>query len=149
MYMMYIWLAILCAGLLIESINTGTLVSIWFALGAFIPLIMSFWNITSPVYIAIQVVVFGVVTALSLIFLRKITKKFLFKKNGTKTNLDLYIGKKFTITNKYGNVTYIKFNGVEYSTYLEGDDEINDLEIGDKVQIIRFEGNKAIVKRCE
>ena len=69
------------------------------------------------------------------------------KNSKGKTNLELYIGKKFTISNKYGNVTYIKFNGIEYSAILENDDEINDLQIGDKVEIIRFEGNKAIVKK--
>ena len=50
--------------------------------------------------------------------------------------------------NTYGdNITYIKFNGIEYSAVLENDDEINDLELGDKVEIIRFEGNGAIVKK--
>ena len=71
------------------------------------------------------------------------------KNSKGKTNLELYIGKKFTISNKYGNVTYIKFNGIEYSAILENDDEINDLQIGDKVEIIRFEGNKAIVNKVE
>ncbi|MBQ9795463.1 MAG: NfeD family protein [Clostridia bacterium] len=146
MYMLYIWLGILCIGLLIESLNAGTLVTIWFSAGAIIPLIMSCWGITNPVYITIQIVIFGIVTSLCMIFLRKIAKKMLFKNSKDKTNLDLYVGKKYTITNKYGNVTYIKFNGIEYSAYLENDDEINDLEVGNQVEIIRFEGNKAIVK---
>ena len=149
MYMLYIWLAVLCAGLVVEALQAGTLVSIWVSIGAIIPLIMSFWGITSPEYITIQVVVFGVVTALCMIFIRKIAKKMLFKNSKDKTNLDLYVGKKFTISNKYGNVTYIKFNGIEYSAVLEYDDEVNDLEIGDKVKIVRFEGNKAIVKKDE
>ena len=149
MYMLYIWLAVLCAGLVVEALQAGTLVSIWVSIGAIIPLIMSFWGITSPEYITIQVVVFGVVTALCMIFIRKIAKKMLFKNSKDKTNLDLYVGKKFTISNKYGNVTYIKFNGIEYSAVLEYDDEVNDLEIGDKVRIVRFEGNKAIVKKDE
>lgn len=147
MYMLYIWLAILCLGLVMEALNTGNLVSVWFSFGAVIPLIMSFWGITTAAYITVQVVIFGLVTLLSLIFLRKIAKKVLFRGNKDKTNLDLYIGKKFTITNKYGNITYIKFNGIEYSAVLENDDEINDLELGDKVEIIRFEGNGAIVKK--
>lgn len=147
MYMLYIWLAVLCLGLLMEAINTGNLVSVWFSFGAVIPLIMSFWGITSSTYITIQVVIFGVVTLLNLVFLRKIAKKLLFRSNKGKTNLDLYVGKKYTITNKYGNMTYIKFNGIEYSVTLENDDEVNDLELGDKVEIIRFEGNGAIVKK--
>lgn len=147
MYMLYIWLGVLCVGLLVEALNAGTLVTIWFSVGAIIPLIMSFWGITSPAYIITQVVIFGIVTALCMIFLRKLAKKMLFKNSKDKTNMDLYVGKKYTIINKYNNVTYIKFNGIEYSAYLEGDDEINDLEIGDKVEVIRFEGNKAIVKK--
>lgn len=149
MYMIYIWLAVLCVGLLIEAVNAGTLVTIWFSAGAIIPLIMSFWGITTPLYITVQVIVFGVVTSLCLIFLRGIAKKVLFRKGKDKTNLDLYIGRKYTILRKVGNFTYIKFNGIEYSTYLDGDDEVNDLEVGDKVQIVNFEGNKAMVKLVE
>ena len=147
MYMLYIWLAILCVGLLIESLNAGTLITIWFSAGAIIPLVMSFWGISTPGYITVQVVIFGVVTALCLIFLRNIAKKTLFKNSKDKTNLDMYVGKKFTISNKYENTTYIKFNGIEYSAVLENDDEINDLVLGDKVEIMRFQGNKAIVKK--
>ena len=149
MYMLYIWLTVLCVGLLVEALQAGTLVSIWVSVGAIIPLVMSCWGITNPAYITIQVVIFGLVTTLCLVFLRKIAKKWLLKNSKGKTNLELYIGKKFTISNKYGNVTYIKFNGIEYSAILENDDEINDLQIGDKVEIIRFEGNKAIVNKVE
>ena len=149
MYMIYVWLGILCAGLLIESINAGTLVTIWFAVGAIIPLIMSFWGITTPLYLTTQVIIFGLVTALCLVFLRGITKKVLFKNTKDKTNLDLYIGRKYTILRKVDNFTYIRFNGIEYAAFIEGDDEINDLEVGDKVQIVKFKGNKAMVKKIE
>ena len=97
MYMTYVWLTVLCVGMLIESINAGTLVTIWFSVGAIIPLIMSLFKITTVTYITIQFVVFGVVTLLCLIFLRKIAKKLLFKNSKDKTNLDLYLGKEFTI----------------------------------------------------
>ena len=146
MYMLYIWLAVFCVGLLVEAFQAGTLVSIWASAGALIPLIMSFWGITTPAYITVQVVIFGIVTTLCMIYVRGIAKKLLFKNSQDKTNLDLHIGKKYVISNKYENVTYIKFNGIEYAAYLENDDEINDLKIGDNVIIVRFEGNKAIVK---
>ena len=86
MYMLYIWLAVLCVGLLVESLNAGTLISIWFSAGAVVPLIMSCWGITSATYITIQIVLFGVVTLLCLIFLRKIAKKVLYRNNQNKTN---------------------------------------------------------------
>lgn len=147
MYMVYIWLAVLCIGLLIEAINAGTLISIWFSAGAVIPLIMSFWGVTNPICITTEIVIFGVVTTLCLVFIRKIAKKWLFKNTEDKTNLDLYVGKKYEILNKYENIAYIKFNGIEYSAHLEVEGKKNELEIGDKVEIIRFEGNKAIVKK--
>lgn len=149
MYMLYIWLGVLCLGLLIESLNAGNLVTIWFSAGAVVPLIMSCWNINTPAYITIQIIIFGVVTSLCMIFLRRIAKKTLFRNSKDKTNLDIYIGKKFTISNKYGNNTYIKFNGIEYSAFLDGDDEVNDLELGDKIEIIRFQGNKVVVKKLK
>ena len=147
MYMIYVWLAVLCVGLFIEALNAGTLVTIWFSAGSVIPLIMSFWGITNPTYITVQVIIFGVVTALCLIFLRNITKRVLFRNNKTKTNLDMYVGKKYTITNKYNNVAYIKFNGIEYSVVDIANEESNEFELGNKVEIIRFEGNKAVVKK--
>lgn len=147
MYMLYIWLAVVCVGLLVEALNAGTLVSVWFSAGALIPLVMSFWGITTPWFITIEVIIFGLVTTLCLIFIRGIARKALFKGDKDKTNLDMYIGKKYTIRRKVDNLTYIKFNGIEYSAMLEKDDEINDLNVDDKVEIIRFEGNKAIVKK--
>lgn len=147
MYMIYIWLAVLCVGLLVESLNAGNLVTIWFSAGAVIPMIISCWGNTSVGVIIAEIIIFGVVTALCMIFLRRISKKVLFRNSNNKTNLDIYIGKKYIISNKYNNVTYIKFNGIEYSAYLENDDEVNDLELGDKVEIVRFEGNKAVVKK--
>ena len=147
MYMLYVWLAVFCLGLIIEAISAGTLVSVWFSAGAIIPMIMSLWGTTNPAYITVEILIFGLVTSLSLIFLRKIAQKVLYKNKKDKTNLDLHLGRKYTISNKHENMTYIKFNGIEYSVILENDDEVNDLELGDRVEIIRFEGNKAIVKR--
>ena len=147
MYIIYFWLCIVCLGLLVEAINSGTLVTIWFSAGATIPLIMSFTLIEEPWFITLQFLIFGLVTTLCLVFLRRITKKVLFRGGKDKTNLDMYIGRKYIIRNKIGNFTYIKFNGIEYSAFLERDDDDNELVIGDKVELLRFEGNKAIVKK--
>ena len=78
-YMLYVWLAVLCIGLVIEVIEAGTLVSIWFSVGAVIPLFMSIWRTNSAIYIASQFVVFGLVTICSLVFVRKIARNALLK----------------------------------------------------------------------
>ena len=66
-FMIYVWLGIICVGLLVEGLNAGTLVSVWFAVGAVVPMIMSFWEINSVAYLTAQIIVFGVVTSLCLI----------------------------------------------------------------------------------
>ena len=81
MFMLYIWLAVIASGLLLEAVEAGTLVTIWFSVGAIIPFIMSFFGITETWYLVLQIVIFGIVTVLCLIFLRKITKRTLFKNN--------------------------------------------------------------------
>lgn len=145
MFMVYVWLGIIFVSLLVEAMSAGTLISVWLAVGAVIPLIMGFWGIVTPTYIAIQIAIFGVVTTLCLVFLRKIAKKLLFRNAKDKTNLDLVVGKKMKITAEYNNIPYIRFNGIEYSAFTE--DENIDLNIGDVVEIVKFEGNKAIVKK--
>lgn len=144
MFMLYIWLAVVCIGLVIEAINAGTLITVWFSVGAIIPLIMSFWDINTPVYICVQILIFGVVTSLCLIFLRKITMKLLFKNKDEKTNLDLYVGKKLKISSVREDISYIKFNGIEYRAVLDNGE---NLGLEDKVEIIKFQGNRAIVKK--
>ena len=144
MYMVYIWLAVIAAGLLLEAVEAGTLVTIWFSVGAVIPLIMGFFNITEVWYIVLQLIIFGVVTILCLIFLRKIAKRTLFKNNKEKTNMDVNIGKKFKVVRVEEDIIYIKINGVEYRAI---DDNGEEIKLGDMVEIINIKGNKVIVNK--
>ena len=96
MFMIWIWLAVIALGLIVEVVDAGTLVSVWFSVGAVIPFLMSIWRTNNPFYITAQVVVFGVVTALALIFLRKIALKVLYK-NNEKTNMDRFVDKSFKV----------------------------------------------------
>ena len=79
-----------------------------------------------------------------MLFLRKIAKKFLYNNKDDKTNLELVVGKKMKISNKYQETPYVKFNGIEYSVIEENEQE---LEINDVVELIKFDGNKIIVKK--
>ena len=142
-YMLYVWLAVLCIGLVIEVIEAGTLVSIWFSVGAVIPLFMSIWRTNSAIYIASQFVVFGLFTICSLVFIRKIARNALLKNVTEKTNLDSYIDKKFKIVETNNDLAYIKISGVSYAVY----DEDDKLEVGDQVVVKKFMGNKAVVEK--
>ena len=145
-YMLYVWLAVICLGLLIEAIEAGTLVSVWFSVGAVIPLFMSIYKTNNPLYISLQFIIFGVVTMLLLVFIRKLAKKWLFKNSNEKTNMDNYVGKKYTIKEIIDGNAYIKINGVGYAVQ---DDDDEELTVGDKVEIIEFRGNKTVVNKVK
>lgn len=144
--MVYIWLAILCLGVVVEIFDVGTLISIWFSVGAIIPLIMSFWDIATPWFICLEVLIFAIVTLLSILYLRRFVKKLLFRNNNSKVNLETLIGKKVKIVSEIKDKKYVKINDVEYCVI---DQEEKDLQIGDLVKILNIEGNKFIVKICD
>lgn len=146
MYMVYIWLAIIAAGLLLEAVEAGTLVTIWFSVGAVVPLIMSFFGITGIWYIILQIIIFGLVTILCLVFIRRIVRKTLLKNSKEKTNMDINIGKKFKISRVDDDIRYIKLNGVEYRVV---DDNGENMELGDQVEVLKIRGNKIVVNKIE
>lgn len=144
MYMVYIWVAIIAAGLLLEAVEAGTLVTIWFSVGAVIPLIMAFFGFTEVWYIILQVIIFGVITILCLIFLRKIARRTLLKNSKEKTNMDVNVGKNFKVVRVDDDITYIKINGVEYRAV---DDNGEEIKLDDMVEVIKITGNKVIVNK--
>lgn len=144
MYMIYIWLAIIAAGLLLEAVEAGTLVTIWFSVGAVVPLIMSFFGINEVWYIILQAIIFGIVTILCLVFLRKIARKTLLKNSKETTNLDIFIGKRFKISRVDDELKYIKLNGVEFRVV---DDDGEEMKLGDLVEVLKVRGNKIVVNK--
>ena len=144
-YMLWVWLGVICVGLIVEAIEAGTLVSIWFSLGAVIPLFMSFYRTNDPLYISLQFIIFGITTILLLVFIRKLAKKWLFKNSNEKTNLDAYVGKKYVVKEIIDGNAYIKINGVGYAV----EDEDDKLEVGDNVVIKEFKGNKTVVSKVK
>ncbi len=149
MYMLWVWLAVIVVALIIELIDAGTLVSAWFSVGAVIPFFMSFWRTNNPVYISAQVVVFGVVTTLCLVFLRKLALKYLYKGKQERTNLDNVVGKKLKVlsVNEDKTRAIVKINGIEYTATTESEE--TPFELNSEVEVVRFEGNKVIVKKVE
>ena len=147
MYMAYIWLAVICIGLVVEFLDAGTLVSIWVSVGAVIPLIMGLFKITAIWYITLQIVIFGVVTALCIIFLRKLCKKLIFKNSSEKTNMDVFVGKKVKIQQIENGKILVKFNDIMYTAIPEFDSE--DFEEGETVRVVKFSGNKVIIHKCD
>ena len=70
-YMFWVWLGVFVVSAIIEVI-TMDLVSVWFAVGAIIPFILS---VCCPHLIILQVSLFVVISALMILLLRKFAVK--------------------------------------------------------------------------
>ena len=140
--MFWVWLGVIAVTLIIEIV-TLELVSIWFTIGAVIPFILS---AIGGIRIEIQISVFVVVSALLILFLRKVAQKVLFKNMNEKTNTDSIVGKKFKLLEKTDleNNGSLKINGVVWTAVSE---DGNLIEEGTLVEVIRLDGNKLVVRK--
>lgn len=140
--MFWVWLGVIVATIVIEF-ATMEIISIWFTVGAVIPFILA---ATNSVAWWVQILVFIGVSALLIISLRNVTKKFLLKNSEGKTNLESVIGQEFRMIEKtdFETIGAIKINDVVWSAVEENHKAIDKGEI---VQVVRVQGNKMIVKK--
>lgn len=136
----WIWVAVIVLSLVVEF-STLDMVSLWTAIGGVIALILA----ATGVKLEIQLIVFFVVSIVLLLSLRKIALKYLLK-NNTKTGTDALIGKTFRLLSPIteDEMGTIKINGVVWNVTTENNTEITE---GEKVEIVRLQGNKFIVKK--
>ena len=141
-YMWIVWLAVFVISIIIEA-TTAELVSIFFAAGSVIALIISF---IPGVEWWIELVVFVVVSGATLLGLRPLVNKLL-KKEKRNTNVDEMIGKKGVMIKGCDELNYgeIKVNGVIWTAMSEDPKEaISENEV---VIITAIQGNKLVVKK--
>lgn len=139
-YMWIIWLVIFVLALLIEAIGPE-IVSIWFAGGALVSLIISF---IPGVDWWVQLIVFAVVSAALLVFCRPFLAKAL-KRDTVNLNVDTMVGKKGVIVTgveetKYGEV---EIDGVIWSAMPTKDGMV--IAKDSLVKVMAVSGNKLIV----
>ena len=136
----YIWLGITVLALVVEAL-TNELITIWFAVGGLVSIILSAfgvqWYISTPIFLAIS---FALVLSL-----RKISLKLL-NKNNERINADAVFGKEFMLLsgislNKAGT---IKVNDVVWNVATENQQDV--VPEGTLVEILYLKGNKYIVK---
>ena len=143
-YLWIIWLAIFALAVIIEA-SGPNLVSIWFAIGSLVSLIISF---IPGVAWWIQVIVFVVLSVVSFIALRPIFKRFM-KHNIFNTNIDSYTGKKGIVVEEITllNPGSVKIGDVKWSAIPL--DEKEKFNVNDVVEVVAISGNKLIVKKVE
>lgn len=143
-YLWIIWLAVFALAVVIEA-SGPNLVSIWFAVGSLVSLIISF---IPGVAWWIQVIVFVVLSVVSFIALRPIFKRFM-KHSLFNTNIDSYTGKKGIVVEEITllNPGSVKIGDVKWSSIPL--DEKEKFNVNDVVEVVAISGNKLIVKKVE
>ncbi|MBQ3538059.1 MAG: NfeD family protein [Clostridia bacterium] len=139
-YSVWIWLALLIV-LIITEIATVQLTTVWFALGAFVSLILAAFGVDS---IIIQVIVFVAVSLISLIATRPLVKKYVNAKTQP-TNADRCIGQTAVVTEEINNLLStgaVKVNGTQWTARSEKGNIIPENET---VTVIKIDGVKLIV----
>ena len=139
-YMPFIWIGFAIVMAVVEA-STTQLVSLWFVLGAVAAAVSTIFTPS----IFIQLVVFLVVSALSLLITRPLVKRFHSRRSSIGTNADRLIGQHGIVTKAIADpfsVGQVKVLGETGSAQAE----ITPIEVGAKVEILEIEGVRLIVE---
>ena len=139
----WFWIIIALATLGLEIITVGTLVSIWFSIGA----VAAYLAALMELVFEVQLLVFLVVSVLAFITIRPLAKRF-FSAKQQPTNADRYIGQRVTVTERATDEKWgaAVIQGVRWSLR-EADGKT--VEVGESVDIIALEGAKLLVKKVQ
>lgn len=133
------WLAVAAVMIVVEIISLG-LTTIWFAGGALIAALVAYldggWFV--------QIILFGVVSLVLLIFTRPIAQKHLMKKS-EKTNVESLVGMTCYVTELIDNIHgkgTVRLNGLDWSARSENGESIS---VDTEVVVKAINGVKLIV----
>lgn len=138
------WLLLAAIFIVIEMVTLG-LTTIWFAGGSFIAAIAGAFGAG----LAIQVILFLIVSIVLLVLTRPIAVKHLDSKI-EKTNSEALIGQTAVVIQEIRNVEGIgqaKINGMEWTARAKKEDEI--IPVGTNVTIVEISGVKLIVETTD
>ncbi|WP_075876176.1 NfeD family protein [Merdibacter massiliensis] len=141
--MIGIWLTILVAAIIIEFITPTALVSIWFAAGALVAMVLEV--AAAPLWL--QIIIFFIVSILLLLIVRPLSAYYL-RGNIVATNADRYIGAvgivEKTITAQEWGI--VKVEGASWSAIPYNCEMI---EKGERVKVVAIEGAKLLVSALQ
>lgn len=143
LFLPLLWLSVIVLTLIIES-QTADLVSIWFAPGAFVAMILSCLDAN----IHVQLIVFVVVSVLGLILAFTVIRPAMKKRETVlKTNADALAEKVAIVEEDIDNSVpkgVVKVNGQLWTARME--DPALTAVRGDWIVIVRVEGSKLICR---
>ncbi|WP_026654453.1 MULTISPECIES: NfeD family protein [Butyrivibrio] len=136
------WLIITVVFALIELATVG-LVTIWFAAGSFVAMILALVGAGIPV----QIAVFVLVSVICIAAVRPLATKH-FNNKLTKTNIDSVIGKKLIVKTRIDNMNESGKVELEGSIWLARSvDDDTVISEGEEVVVEKIVGNKLMVKK--
>ena len=144
MTMMIIWLVVLIIAAIVEVLTMG-LTTIWFAGGALVAIVATLLH--AP--IAIQVVLFFVVSLLLLFFTRPVAVRY-FNRDRVKTNVESLVGRQAIVISEISNIQgigQVTVGGNQWSARSVSDNVV--IPAGAVVNILSINGVKLIVKEDE
>ena len=136
----YIWLGLMVAFLVAEAACPCYLISIWFAVGSLVAVVVALMGGA----LWLQTLLFLLVSCGLLVALWPLAKKFL-KPRLTATNVDSVIGSVGLVTVAVDNLTavgQVKLNGMEWTARSTSGDLIPE---GTQIRVDRIEGVKVFV----
>ena len=139
-----IWFALLLVFLVVEAACPIHLVSIWFAAGSLVAMIIAFLH--GPVWL--QIALFLVISCALVALLWPFIKKFL-NPNLKKTNIDAIIGSQGYVTAEIDNLAatgQVKLGAMEWTARSTSGDPI---PAGTLIRVDRVEGVKVFVSPAE
>jgi len=142
-YVVFVWIAVTVAFIIIEAITTQ-LLTIWFAAGAAAAVIATLLD-ASPL---VQCIVFVAVSLIALIATRPLVKK-LTKQKFSPTNADRFIGETAIVTENISNIAQtglVKLQGTVWTARSADGEAIPE---GETVTVKKIEGVKLIVEKAE
>lgn len=139
--MLFVWLGLL-ALFLIAEFATVQLTTVWFAVGALVSLLLAAFGVDN---VAIQIIVFALVSLIMLILTRPLVKKWM-RRRTQPTNADMVIGEEAVVTEAIDNAQakgLVKVKGAVWSARSADDSRI---PVGAAVTVKAIEGVKLIVE---
>ncbi len=139
-----IWFSLLLVFLVVEAACPIHLVCIWFAAGAFVAMVASFFGAA----VWLQILLFLVVSSALVVLLWPFIKKFLNPKLA-KTNVDAIVGSEGYVTTDIDNVSatgQVKLGAMEWTARSTSGKIIPK---GTLVRVDRIEGVKVFVTKVE
>lgn len=140
MIYLWMWIAVIAVTVVFELITLCQLVSVWFSFGGCLALLAYFLGASFTV----QVVVFFVSSILFLLLLKPVVNKHV-NANRKATNYDRYIGKQYRLIKGIGyEPGEIKINDLVWKVVSENGEAVDN---DSRVEVVAFEGSKAIVRK--